>query len=218
MEWCSWECLNHVRLLLSSCCPSQHLCVSSFGGRTELSRVLCLPLQLGSFLPATGTGCPWRGSRKRGVGCFGGAKEQIVTGQNERGFDIKGGTVCFGWGRMRSVGQGGLFGQVQGVRFGVGVDVKLLRGRAQGVREWGWAVGRETWGRGRARGHGFGGGSDGAHTRRCTGVERVVRERVGRARGGRRGGGRRWVRGRRSLLLGGGIDVTGIRPIGGRII
>lgn len=86
----------------------------------EFSRVfLYLPSQLGSSLPATGTGCPWRGSREGGVGGFGGAQEQIVASQNERGFDVKGGAIRFGQGRMRSVGQGGLFGEVQGAGFGV---------------------------------------------------------------------------------------------------
>lgn len=107
-----------------------------------------------------------------------------MTSKNERGFDVKGGAIRFGQGRMRSVGQGGLFGQVQGVGFGVGVDVKLLRGRAKGVGEWGWAVASEAGGRGRAGRHGLGTRSDGTHTRRCSGVEMVVRERVGRARGG----------------------------------
>lgn len=118
---------------------------------------------------------------------------------------------------MRSVGQGGLFGQVQGAGFGVGVDVKLQGGRAEGVGERGWAVAGAAGGRGRAGGHGFGSGSDGTHSRRCSGVKMVVRERVGRARGGGGRGGRR-VRGRRPLLLRGGVGVTGVRPIGGCII
>lgn len=41
---------------------------------------------------------------------FGGAQEQILTRKNEWGFDVKGGTIRFGRGCMRSVGQGGLFG------------------------------------------------------------------------------------------------------------
>lgn len=107
-----------------------------------------------------------------------------MTSKNERGFDVKGGAVGFGKGRMRSVGQGGLFRQVQGAGFGVGVDVKLLRGGAEGVGERGRAVASAAGRRGRAGRHGFGTGSDGTHTRRCSGVEMVVRERVGRARGG----------------------------------
>ncbi len=85
----------------------------------EFSSVLYLPSQLGSSLPVTGTGCPWRGSRKGGVGGFGRAQEQIVTSKNERGFDVKGGAIHFRQGRMRSIGQGGLFREVQGVGFGV---------------------------------------------------------------------------------------------------
>lgn len=110
-----------------------------------------------------------------------------MTSKNERGFDIEGGAVRFGQGRMRSVGQGGLLGQVQGAGFGVGVDVKLLRGRAKGVGEWGRAVASAAGGRGWAGRHGFGTGSDGTHTQRCSGVEMVVRKRMGRAGGG--GGG-----------------------------
>lgn len=140
-----------------------------------------------------------------------------MTSENERGLDVKVRAICFGRGRMQSVGRGGRFGQVQGVGFGVGVEVKLLRGRAQGVKERGRAAPRAAWWRGRARGHGFGAGGDGTHSRRCSGAEVVVRERVGRARGG---GGRRGrgVRGRRPLLLGGGVGVTGVRPIGGCIV
>lgn len=63
-----------------------------------------------------------------------------MTGKNERGFDVKGGAICFGRGCMHSVGQGGPFGQVQRVRFGVGVDVKLLGGRARGEGERGRAA------------------------------------------------------------------------------
>lgn len=140
-----------------------------------------------------------------------------MTSKNERGFDIKGGAVRFGQGRMRSVGQGGLFGQVQGVGFGVGVDVKLLRRRAKGVGERGRAVASAAGRGGRAGRHGLGTGSDGTHTRRCAGVVMVVRERVGRAGGGGRGGGR-GVRGGQPLLLRGGVGVTGVRPIGGGII
>lgn len=152
------------------------------------SRVPYLPSQLGSSLPATGTGCPWRGSREGGVGGFGGAQEEVVTSKNERGFDIEGGAVRFGQGRMRSVGlQGGLLGQAQGAGFGVGVDVKLLKGRAKGVEEWGRAEASAAGGRRWAGRHGFGTGSDGTHTRRCSGVEMVVRKRVGRAGGGRGG-------------------------------
>lgn len=58
-----------------------------------------------------------------------------MTSNNERGFDVKGGAIRFGRGGMRSIGQGGLFGQVQGIWFGVGVDVKRLRGWAEGVWE-----------------------------------------------------------------------------------
>lgn len=183
----------------------------------ELNRGLYLPSQLGSSLSATGTGCPWRGSREGSVGGFGGAQEQIVTSKNEWGFDVKGGAIRFGQGCMRSIRQGGLFGKVQGAGFGVGVYVKLLRGRAEGVREWGWAVARAAGRGGRARRYGLGAWGDGTHTRRCSGVEVVVRERVGRARGGGGRRGRR-VRGRRPLLLRGGVGVTGVRPIGGCII
>lgn len=63
-----------------------------------------------------------------------------MTGKNERGFDVKGGAVRFGWSRMHGVGQRGPFVQVQRVRFGVGVDVKLLGGRARGIGEWGRAA------------------------------------------------------------------------------
>lgn len=129
-----------------------------------------------------------------------------MAGKNERGFDVKGGAVWFRLGHMRSVGQGGPFGRVQRAGVEVGVDVKQLGGRAGGVGERGRAVPREVgWG-GRARGHGFRGGSGGTHTLRCSGVE-VVRERVGRARGGGRGG-RRGVRRGRPFLLWGGIDVA----------
>lgn len=141
-----------------------------------------------------------------------------MASKNERGFDIKGGAVWFRRGRMRSVGQGGLFGQVQGAGFGVGVDVKLLRGRTKGGGERGRAVAGAAGRGGRTRRHGLGGGSDGTHTRWCSGVEMVVRERVrGRGRGGRRGG-RRGVRGGQPLLLGGGVGITGVRPIGGGVI
>lgn len=64
------------------------------GSWSELG--LHLPLQLGSFLPATGRGCPRRGSRNRGIGGFRGTQEQVVTGKNERGFDVKGGAIRFG--------------------------------------------------------------------------------------------------------------------------
>lgn len=137
-----------------------------------------------------------------------------MAGENEGGFDVEGGAVRFGLGDMRSVGQGGPFGQVQGAGFGVRAHVKRLRGRAGGVGEGGRAVAREAGWRGRAGGHGFGGGSGGAHTQRCSGVEVGVREGAGTARGGG-GRGRRGVRRGRSLLLWGGIDVTGVRPIGG---
>lgn len=197
---------------------SPYLCVICVSG-SGLSRALYLPRQLGSSLPATGTGCPWRWSRERGAGGFRGAKEEIVTSENERGFDVKGGAIRFGRGPMRSNRRGGRFGQMQGVRFGVGVDVKLLRGWAQGVKERGWAVPSAAGWRGRARGHRFGAGGNGTHTRRCSGAEMVVRERVGRARRGGRGGRRgRGVRGRRPLLLWGGVGVTGVRPIGGCIV
>lgn len=137
--------------------------------------LLHLPLRLGSSLTVTGTGCPWRGSREGGVGRFGGTWEQVVAGKNERRFDVKGGAVWFRLGHMRSIGQGGPFGQVQRAGVGVGVDVKQLGGRAGGVGERRWAVPTEAgWGR-RARGHGFGGGSGGTHTLRCSGVE-VMRE------------------------------------------
>lgn len=86
-----------------------------------------------------------------------------MTGENEWGFDIEGGAVRFTRGRMRSVRQGGLFGEVQGVGFGVGIDVKLLGGRAKGVRERGRAVARAAGRWGRAGGHGLGAGSDGTH-------------------------------------------------------
>lgn len=137
-----------------------------------------------------------------------------MTGQDQRGFDIEGGAVGVGGGRMQSVGQGGLLGKVQGVGFGVGVDVKLLRGRTEGVRQRGRAVAGEAWWRGGAGGHGLGARGDGTRDRGGSGAEVV--ERVGGAEGGGgeggEGGGR--VRGRRPLLLGGGIDVTGVRPIG----
>lgn len=113
-----------------------------------------------------------------------------MPGKNQRGLDVQGGTVGVGGGCVRSVGQGGPLGQVQGAGFGVGVNVERLRGRAQGVEEGGRAVAAAAGGPGRAEGHGLGAGSDGTHTRRCSGTEMVVMERVGRARGGRgrRGG------------------------------
>lgn len=121
--------------------------MSCVGSWSEFSRLLYLPSQLGSSLSATGTGCPWRGSREGGVGGLGGAKEKILTSKNERGFDVKGGAIRFGRGRMRHVGQGRLFWQVQGIGFGVGVDVKRLGGRAEGVGERGRAVATVAGGR-----------------------------------------------------------------------
>lgn len=140
-----------------------------------------------------------------------------MTGENQRGFDIEGGAVGVGGERMRSVGQGGLLGEVQGVGFGVGVDVKLLGGRAEGVRQRGRAVAGAAGRGGRAGGDGLGAGSDGTRDRGRSGVEVVVGERVGGAEKGRGGGGG-GVRGGRPLLLGGGIDVTGVRPIGRGVV
>lgn len=138
-----------------------------------------------------------------------------MTGQNQRGFDIEGGAVGVGGGRMRSVGQGGLLGEVQGVGFGVGVDVKLLRGRTEGVRQRGRAVaGAAGWGGG-TRGDRLWARGNRTRDRGSSGVEVVVGERVGGAEGGGEGGG---VRGRRPLLLGGGIDVTGVGPIGQGVV
>lgn len=139
-----------------------------------------------------------------------------MTGQNQRGFDIEGGAVGVGGGRMRSVGQGGLLGEVQGVGFGVGVDIKLLWGRTEGVRQWGRAVAGAAGRGGGARGDGFRAGGDGTRDRGGSGVEVVVGERVGGAEG--EGGGGGGVRGRRPLLLGGGIDVTGVGPIGRGVV
>lgn len=141
-----------------------------------------------------------------------------MTSENERGFDVQGGAICVRRGRMRRVGQGGLFGQVQGAGFGVGVDVELLRGGAEGVEEGRRAVTRAAGGRGRAGRYRLRTGSDRTLNRGCSGVEMVVRECVGGARGG--GGGRRGkgVRGGQPLLLRGGVGITRVRPIGGRII
>lgn len=65
-----------------------------------------------------------------------------MTSENERGFDIEDGTIRFRRGHMRRIGQGGLLVEVQVVwlGFGVGVDVKLLRGGAEGVGKQGRAV------------------------------------------------------------------------------
>lgn len=130
----------------------------------------------------------------------------VVTGQNERGFDVHGRR-----GRVREGGFGGqraLFGQVQETGFGVGVDVQ--RGGRQ--EEWRRAV-HGPAGEHRGR-NGLGTGSDGTPTGLCS----RVRERE-RGEGGRRGrgGGERVWRGR-PLLLRGGADETGVRPIGRRLV
>lgn len=182
---------------------------------------LYLPSPLGSSLTATGTGCPWRGSRKGGVGGSGGAREEIVTSEKERGFDIEGGAIGFRLGRMRGVGQRGLFVQVQGVGFGFGVRVhiELLRGRAKGVKEGGRTVASAASGSGRPWRHRLGAGGHGTHTREgCSGVDLMVRKGVGRAGGGTGGGRGIGVRWGKPLLFRGGIYVTGVRPVGGGII
>lgn len=46
--------------------------------------------------------------------------------KNKRGFNVKAGAVCFGQGCMRSIRQRGLFGNMQGSRLRVGVDIKRL--------------------------------------------------------------------------------------------
>lgn len=84
-----------------------------------------------------------------------------MTSQNQWGFDIESGAVGVGGGRMRSVGQGGLLGEVQGVGFGVGVDVKLLRGWTEGVRQRGRAVAGATGRGGGARRDRLWAGGDG---------------------------------------------------------
>lgn len=90
-----------------------------------------------------------------------------MTSEEERGFDIEGGAVGVGQGRMRGVGHRGLSLQVQGVGFGfrVRVDIELLRGRAEGVKEGGRAVASAASGSGRPRGHRLGAGGHGTHTR-----------------------------------------------------
>lgn len=90
-----------------------------------------------------------------------------MTGEKERGFDIEGGAVGVGQGRMRGVGQRGLFVQVQGAGFGfrVGVDVELLRGGAEGVEEGGRTVASAASGCGRPRRHRLGAGDHGTRAR-----------------------------------------------------
>lgn len=90
-----------------------------------------------------------------------------MTGEKERGFDIKGGAVGFRLGRMQAVGQRGLFVQVQGVGFGFGVrvNVELLRGRAKGVKEGGRTVASAASGSGWPRRHRLRAGGHGTHTR-----------------------------------------------------
>lgn len=132
-----------------------------------------------------------------------------MASENKRGFDIKDRAVGFeGRRRMRRLRQG--------AGFGVGVDIELLRRRAERGQR-GRAVHGPARGWGRTGGHRIRVGSNRAHTRWCSGVEMMVRGRKGRARGGR-GGGRGRVRWGRPLLLGGGVVVTGVRPIRGRII
>lgn len=90
-----------------------------------------------------------------------------MTSEKERGFDIEGGAVGVGQGRMRGVGQRGLFVQVQGVGFGfrVGVDVELLGGGAEGVEEGGRTVASAARGPGRPRRHRLGAGGHGTRAR-----------------------------------------------------
>lgn len=146
-----------------------------------------------------------------------------MTGEEERGFDIEGGAVGVGLGRMRGVGQRGLFVQVQRAGFGfgvgVGVDVERLRGGAKGVKEGGRTVAGAASGGVWPRRHRLGAGGHGTRSRRRrSGVDLRVRKRVGRAGGGTGGG--RGIRVRRGgpLLLRGGTYVTGVRPAGGGIV
>lgn len=90
-----------------------------------------------------------------------------MTSEEERGFDVEGGAVAFRLGRMRGVGQRGLFVQVQGVGFGFGVRVgiELLRGRAKGVKEGGRTVASAANGSGWPRRHRLRAGGHGTHAR-----------------------------------------------------
>lgn len=90
-----------------------------------------------------------------------------MTGEKERRFDIEGGAVGVRLGRMRGVGHRGLFVQVQGAGFGFGVrvDIELLGGRAEGVKEGGRTVASAANGSGWPRGHRFRAGGHGTHTR-----------------------------------------------------
>lgn len=100
-----------------------------------------------------------------------------MTSEKEWGFDIEGGAIGFGQGRMRGVGQRGLFVQVQGVGLGfrVGVDIKLLRGGAEGVKEGGWTVASAASRSGRSRRRRLRAGGHGTGTcRSCSGVEVMV--------------------------------------------
>lgn len=90
-----------------------------------------------------------------------------MTSEKERGFYIEGGAVGFRLGRMRGIGQRGLFVQVQGAGFGFGVrvDIELLRGRAKGVKEGGRTVASAATGNGWPRRHRLRAGGHGTHTR-----------------------------------------------------
>lgn len=90
-----------------------------------------------------------------------------MTSEKERGFDIEGGAVGVRLGRMRGVGQRGLFVQVQGVGFGFGVrvDIELLGGRAKGVKEGGGTVASAASESGWPRRHRLRAGGHGTHTR-----------------------------------------------------
>lgn len=131
----------------------------------------------------------------------GGRVAGVVTGQDERGFDVD--------GRVREGrvgGQRALLGQVQDAGFGVGVDVE--RGGGQEERRRRTVHGPAAQRRG---GNAFGNGSGGTRSRVRDG------ERGGGGQGGR-GGDRERVRRGRPLLLWGGTHVTGVRAIGRRLV